>query len=334
MATIRQIAANQKNAQLSTGPKTDEGKAQSRANALQHGLAGAGIVTLDDDQEKIAKRLSSWRSNYMIATQEDEWQFNEYVVNSVRIDRCHLQEAVLITNQADRAELCWDIDRRVNAEEIGDALKRKPARTVSRLRTTRHGCDWLLERWTGLLGIFERNGAWSEAQTALAFDLLGTAPELRMEHPWNAGETAVELANRQIAELEDLQAQALDTLDHIEQQVAKDGMPIEPSRALTLLHRYEAACLRRLNAARNRLVSAAKRAAMPASAQPRVLPLPPSPSRPAPEEMNAFTRGWFEMLDKEKELALEPPTAPATPPPSRPMNRQARRAAEKLARSK
>ena len=39
MATERQIEANQRNAQLSTGPRTDEGKAQSRANAIKHGMA-------------------------------------------------------------------------------------------------------------------------------------------------------------------------------------------------------------------------------------------------------------------------------------------------------
>src|SRR5438132_62932 len=40
MATEKQIEANRQNAQKSTGPKSDEGKEQSRANSLKHGLAG------------------------------------------------------------------------------------------------------------------------------------------------------------------------------------------------------------------------------------------------------------------------------------------------------
>src|SRR5437764_12517018 len=38
MATLKQIAANRKNAQLSTGPRTDHGKAVSRLNALVTGI--------------------------------------------------------------------------------------------------------------------------------------------------------------------------------------------------------------------------------------------------------------------------------------------------------
>ena len=39
MATDKQIAANRRNAQKSTGPRTLEGKAKSSRNALKHGLA-------------------------------------------------------------------------------------------------------------------------------------------------------------------------------------------------------------------------------------------------------------------------------------------------------
>jgi hypothetical protein len=38
MATDKQIAANRRNAQLSTGPRTPEGKLRSASNALRHGL--------------------------------------------------------------------------------------------------------------------------------------------------------------------------------------------------------------------------------------------------------------------------------------------------------
>jgi hypothetical protein len=43
MATEAQIAANRLNAQKSTGPRTDEGKANSRMNSFQHGLTSLQV---------------------------------------------------------------------------------------------------------------------------------------------------------------------------------------------------------------------------------------------------------------------------------------------------
>ena len=54
MSSLRQIQANRRNARLSTGPVTEEGKAKSRRNALRHGLAAETVIVALEDADDYA----------------------------------------------------------------------------------------------------------------------------------------------------------------------------------------------------------------------------------------------------------------------------------------
>jgi len=59
-ASTKQTKANQQNAQASTGPKTSEGKAISKYNALKHGLLSKEVLLKDenaDDLTTLGKKL-------------------------------------------------------------------------------------------------------------------------------------------------------------------------------------------------------------------------------------------------------------------------------------
>src|SRR5450755_3089304 len=54
MATEKQIAANRRNAQKSTGPNTEHGKLRSRRNAFRHGLTAQTVISIVENADEYA----------------------------------------------------------------------------------------------------------------------------------------------------------------------------------------------------------------------------------------------------------------------------------------
>jgi hypothetical protein len=54
MTSFRQIEANRRNARLSTGPVTEEGKKKSRQNAVRHGLTAETVIEALEDADDYA----------------------------------------------------------------------------------------------------------------------------------------------------------------------------------------------------------------------------------------------------------------------------------------
>ena len=57
MASDRQTAANRRNAQRSTGPRTEEGKERVSRNPLKHGLSAVKHVVLDHEDKAAFEAL-------------------------------------------------------------------------------------------------------------------------------------------------------------------------------------------------------------------------------------------------------------------------------------
>jgi hypothetical protein len=59
MTSFRQIEANRRNARLSTGPVTEDGKRKSRRNAVRHGLTAETVIdSLEDADDYVAFELA------------------------------------------------------------------------------------------------------------------------------------------------------------------------------------------------------------------------------------------------------------------------------------
>ena len=72
MSTSAQIAANQANSQLSTGPKTEAGRIVSCQNRLRHGLTGHFRVLPCEDEARYVALLQDLRHEHQPATLTEE----------------------------------------------------------------------------------------------------------------------------------------------------------------------------------------------------------------------------------------------------------------------
>jgi hypothetical protein len=99
MTSDRQLAANQKNAKKSTGPKSDASKHRSARNALSHGLTipVGNIGALRGDIETLA--LSIARANGGKAITELSRQASEAQMEILRIRKARAAIFAIETNQ-------------------------------------------------------------------------------------------------------------------------------------------------------------------------------------------------------------------------------------------
>ena len=245
MTSLRQIEANQRNAKLSTGPRTEEGKRASRRNAVKHGLAGAGVVLPQAEAEAVANRNAEWNSSLRPWNVFEIFLAEQIVVASIQVERCQHEQRNVRAVQANRAAECWDDDRRLAAERLAEKLPKRPGVVSRELRRTKQGCALLIERWEALGQIFEDKGKWTEPQRNLALDLLGVLPELR-EGRTKLDANPAEVMAAELAMLKSRMETALDDLDIDEQAAAEMGLESAMSEDLRRFRRYESACHRRL----------------------------------------------------------------------------------------
>ena len=144
------IAANQRNAQRSTGPKTVEGKNRSRLNAFRHGLAGSGdLVSPSDDLALVQRRTSAFIRELDATGEVGKLLARRAAVLSVRMETAADRDfkAVARAVQAGRAQ--FDDDRAeqldawvVEAEESG-----APDLALCKLETCPEGLRYLRGAW-------------------------------------------------------------------------------------------------------------------------------------------------------------------------------------------
>ena len=144
----RKLAANRRNARLSTGPKTAEGKLIARMNAVKHGLCARTVVIPGEDPALFDQRFKAWAPEL----NPQEARSGDYMVamlvrTSIRFDRC------CVVQDADLAKFARDAigDRREEQQRFVEATIRSITvdsdAAIRQLMGTAVGCRALSAEW-------------------------------------------------------------------------------------------------------------------------------------------------------------------------------------------
>ncbi len=97
MSSARQIAANRRNAQRSSGPRTAAGKKKVGGNALRHGLAAAASrdPNIDSQIKRLAKAIAKEARDATQREQASVIAESEITLLRVRAARINIFEQVL-----------------------------------------------------------------------------------------------------------------------------------------------------------------------------------------------------------------------------------------------
>lgn len=93
MSTDAQIRANQANALLSAGPRTEEGKARTRLNSQTHGLRSKTVLLPGEDSDELAALEASLYEECKPVGPQEEFCIGQMVQNQWRLRRISRLEA-------------------------------------------------------------------------------------------------------------------------------------------------------------------------------------------------------------------------------------------------
>lgn len=115
MASEAQIAANRANAQKSTGPRTEVGRARAAMNGLKHGMCSREAVLEWEDRESWDALLADLRARWRPVGPQEEALVEEYAGCSWRLRRAMQMETGML-------RACWPNRLQELADSTDDGI--------------------------------------------------------------------------------------------------------------------------------------------------------------------------------------------------------------------
>jgi hypothetical protein len=153
MPTDAQIAANQRNAKLSTGPTSETGKAKSSLNAVKTGLTGRTVLLPGDDAALYEAHVSQFMQRFQPAGDEErnaaqsladtEWRLQRipalemgiYAIGRLEFAELFPQEDETVRKHLIEAKVFLAYQRQLNNLSVQEArLRRQREKDTAALR--------------------------------------------------------------------------------------------------------------------------------------------------------------------------------------------------------
>ena len=186
IASTARAEASRANGRLSRGPDHAGGQGTQPAERLQgraHRRRGSSCRRTRR-RRSIAARPSSPATSGPGTRSSASWSARwRWAPGGAKCCRMRIIQHDARMNAARFAN--WEQDEQLAAAELGRRLADDPEAAVARLQRTSAGCDWLIGRWALLgngLSTADEGGpgcTWTDADLALALNLLGRPTELR-----------------------------------------------------------------------------------------------------------------------------------------------------------
>jgi hypothetical protein len=268
----KQLAANRRNAQKSTGPKSAVGKAWSRQNALKHGILSQEVLVRGQHLRESPREYEALRAEYC-ENLAPVGPVEAMLVDRIVTTHWRLRRAL----RAESGEAALSMDNgawdRAHLEVSWLWFRWRMAGDVARgMQDTAVGCEYLIHTLEILQRCVRQEGELSEAGLARARELLGNGPSALLDK-------LTEFRERLVARPEDQPAEAwrathreevLARLDHelrsaravaepvfarakVNEQSLQAAAAVPPPEVLDRLLRYETTLERQLYRAMHQL---------------------------------------------------------------------------------
>jgi hypothetical protein len=136
--------ANIRNAQSSTGPRTEAGKNISKFNNLRWGCYAKELIIPGESAEALQERCERWEQDLRPLSEPERYEVFNAVHATWRQDRMRRAEAIALADLVDKTAEHFHDQKEREARDLIARLPESPGEAIQGLRNSTAGLTWMI----------------------------------------------------------------------------------------------------------------------------------------------------------------------------------------------